>query len=193
MLTELCRPFSYLSIRHPRAGVRWINWWAPLIFTSILLAVACWLERPIDLFSGSGLLAKILGFIQSLPGFYLAALAAVATFNNPDMDKLMPGQPPVANILHNGVLTTVSLTRRRMLCIMFAYLTALSFGLTLATITSMTFADAVKAGVLATYPAAASFIKGGFAALYLMALIQMLTVTLWGLFYLGERIHTPDR
>ncbi len=193
MLTELCRPFSYLSIRHPTTGIRWINWWIPIIFTALAVGIACWLDKPVDLFSGSGLLAKILGFIQNLPGFYLAALAAVATFNNPDMDKLMPGQPPTAKILHNGDLTTVPLTRRRMLCIMFAYLTALSFGLTIASIASMTFADAVKAAVSDLRPAYVNLLKGAFASLYLTALMQMLLITLWGLFYLGERIHTPDR
>lgn len=170
-----------------------MNWWMPVIASALLIGIACLFDKPIDVLSSSGAISKILGFIQNLPGFYLAALAAVATFNNPDMDKLMSGIPPTAKILHNGALTTVQLTRRRMLCIMFAYLTTLSFGLTLAAITSMTFADGIKVAVTAIFPALAPLLKGAFALVYLTALLQMLMITLWGLFYLGERIHTPDR
>ncbi|ALT79063.1 hypothetical protein AT984_19585 [Paucibacter sp. KCTC 42545] len=151
------------------------------------------MERRVDLFGASGVINKVLGFIQSLPGFYLAALAAVATFNNPDMDRLMPGTPPTARILYNGKLITVELTRRRMLCIMFAYLTVLSFVLTMSSIAAMTFAEDIKAAIQENSPLLIRWIKAAFTSIYFGALFQMLTITMWGLFYLGERMHTPDR
>lgn len=193
MLTELSRPFSYLSIRHPATGVRWVNWWLPVLASIALVALCGSLERRVDLFGASGVLNKVLGFIQSLPGFYLAALAAVATFNNPDMDRLMPGTPPTARILYNEKLITVDLTRRRMLCIMFAYLTALSFVLTMSAIAAMTFADDIKVAIQEYAPLLTGSVKASFAFVYFGALFQMLAITLWGLFYLGERMHTPDR
>ncbi|WP_156422126.1 hypothetical protein [Paucibacter sp. KCTC 42545] len=193
MLTELSRPFSYLSIRHPAEGVRWVNWWLPLLASIALVALCGSMERRVDLFGASGVINKVLGFIQSLPGFYLAALAAVATFNNPDMDRLMPGTPPTARILYNGKLITVELTRRRMLCIMFAYLTVLSFVLTMSSIAAMTFAEDIKAAIQENSPLLIRWIKAAFTSIYFGALFQMLTITMWGLFYLGERMHTPDR
>lgn len=193
MLTELSRPFSYLSIRHPAEGVQWVNWWLPLLGSIALVALCGSMERRVDLFSASGVLNKVLAFIQSLPGFYLAALAAVATFNNPDMDRLMPGTPPTARILYNGKLIKVELTRRRMLCIIFAYLTVLSFVLTMSSIAALTFAEDLKAAIQASSPLLVRWTKAAFTFIYFGALFQMLAITLWGLFYLGERMHTPDR
>ncbi len=191
MFTELTRPLSYLSIRHSTNSVQWINWWAPFLLAGIVCGIGALLDKPVDIFSSSGVLSKVLGFIQNLPGFYLAALAAVATFNNPDMDKLMPGEPPTAKVLYNGKLTTVKLTRRRMLCMMFAYLTAVSFMLTLISIAAMTFASPLKESITGQFSVVT--LKAIFSLCYFVGLGQMLLVTLWGLFYLGERIHTPDR
>lgn len=170
-----------------------MNWWLPLLASMALVAMSCFIERRVDLFGASGVLNKVLGFIQSLPGFYLAALAAVATFNNPDMDRLMPGTPPTAKVLYNGKLITVELTRRRMLCIMFAYLTALSFVLTMGAISAMTFADDIKATVQTSAPSLIGWVKAAFSIIFFGGLFQMLAITMWGLFYLGERMHTPDR
>jgi hypothetical protein len=192
VLAELARPLSYLSIHHPTRGIQVVNWWLPVGLASSICICGGLANGPIDLFGSSGALSKILGFIQSLPGFYLAALAAVATFNNPDMDKLMPGTPPTAKILYNGTLTVVPLTRRRMLSIMFAYLTAISFILTLLTIGAMTFAEPIRSVVAQHCATIVPFVKCAFSFTYFVALGQMLFITMWGLFYLGERIHTPD-
>jgi hypothetical protein len=54
---------------------------------------------------------RLLGFIQNLPGFFIAALAAVATFGRADLDALMPGKPPRVSILYHGRPTEVELTR----------------------------------------------------------------------------------
>lgn len=189
MFAELLRPFSYLSIKHPDSKVLMVNWVIPIVLTIACVGALGYWKVEIDTYSSSGLLTKLLGFVQSLPGFYLAALAAVATFNNPAMDKLMPGTPPTGWVLHNGKLTEVQLTRRRMLCTMFAYLTAVSFALTIAAITATTLAAPIKAALpdaLLT-PARLTFLTA-----YLTFLFQMLSITLWSLFYLGERIHTPD-
>lgn len=189
MLRELCRPFSYLSVRHPSGSVAFVNWWLPLAISGAGAMLWWYFRGSVDTFSSSGFFTKVLGFVQSLPGFYLAALAAVATFQKSDMDLLMPGVPPKANILYNGSMVEVALTRRRMLCIMFAFLTVESFGLTLGAITITTFASAVKGWLPEMMH---EWVRLGGVFSYLVFLCQMLTVTLWGLFYLGERMHTPD-
>lgn len=189
MLKELLRPFSYLTVKHPDSRVLMVNWVLPVLLAGACVGPLIAWKIEVDTFSSSGWLMKVLGFVQNLPGFYLAALAAVATFSNPGMDKLMPGTPPTACVLHNGKLTEVKLTRRRMLCIMFAYLTVESFGLTIAAITATTMATPIKAVLPEVIQSSMRF---GFMFLYLMFLWQLLSVTLWGLYYLGERIHTPD-
>jgi len=191
MLVELTRPFSYLWIRHSSKRLTTINWVIPAIGSAVAIGATSFLPSSIDFFSSTGVLAKILGFVQSLPGFYIAALAAVATFNNPHMDKVMPGEAPTLRILHNGELTAnpISLTRRRLLCVMFAFLTVASVTLTVIAIAAMTLAASIKEclpSILFT-PA-----KIFFAAVYLLFFFQMLCVTMWGLFYIGERMLTPD-
>jgi hypothetical protein len=44
----------------------------------------------------------ILGFVQVLPGFYIAALAAIATFNKTDIDKIMAAPAPKIDIFIHG-------------------------------------------------------------------------------------------
>lgn len=69
-------------------------------------------------------IAKILGFVQNLPGFYIAALSAIATFNKTDIDKTMPAPAPKLDIVVQGHNIAIELTRQRFLCSMFAFLTA---------------------------------------------------------------------
>lgn len=189
MLTSLLRPFSYLSIRHVSWHLVFTNWVLPFLLSMAIAGALFSVNGLVDVFSANGLLAKLLSFIQTLPGFYLAALAAIATFDNPDMSKLMPGVPPVMNVIHNGVLTEIKLSRRRFLTSMFAFLTASSILLTLIVTSGLVSVDLVKSLFDQKFYA---LVKLLFSFSFFFLFFQLLTVTLWGLFYLGERIHTPD-
>lgn len=184
----LLRPLAYLTIRHSTSVMELANWWWPCLLSAALVGIGAWLAPGANVFQPGGLVDKSLGFIQSLPGFYLAALAAVATFGRAELDQLMPGEPPVARIIYNNQLVAVQLTRRRFLCLMFSYLTALSFGITLAGLAAQFLAPYLAASV-GSYHAP---VKALGTFIYLAATLQMLSITLWGLYYLGERIHTPD-
>ena len=188
MFQQLTRPFAFLGIQHPDVLLRWVRWWLPLILASLLTG-AVLAVKGLDVYGNEGLFAKLLNFLQSLPGFYLAALAAVSTFPSKAMDEFMPGIPPTARIVYNGALTEVKLSRRRMLCMLFAYLTALSFIITLALIFATSFASPLSA-VLDGAARSGVRAVGVFIVFALTA--QLLIITLWGLFYLGERVHTPD-
>lgn len=191
MFAELTRPFSYLWIRHSSGRLIVVNWIIPAACALFVLLFSIYAADNLDVFGSTGFISKILGFVQSLPGFYIAALAAVATFNNPHMDKIMPGEAPTLRILHNGELTVnpISLTRRRLLCVMFAFLTVSSVMLTVIAIGALTFAPSAKTLIPADFHATAKVV---FCGIYLMLFFQMLCVTMWGLFYIGERMLTPD-
>lgn len=189
MLLELLQPFSFLTIKHESGNPRTVNWIAPLVIAAVILGIGASAENPIDVFGVNGMLSRLLGFAQSLPGFYIAALAAIATFNNRDMLKLMPGVPPEGTIYYGGHKQRVKMTRRRFLSSMFAYLTALSIGLTLLAIALLTIAEPVKSLLPVTW---LPFAKAGVTYFFMVFLCQMVTITLWGLYYLGDRLHTPD-
>lgn len=194
MLTDLVRPLVYLRIRHPGRQFAWVNWGVPAVVGGICTLVAyAWLPGA-NVYGTNGLFDKLLSFVQSLPGFFLAALAVVATFQLASLDKAMPGEPPKVSIVYNGQLVAVDLTRRRMLCLMFSYLTAISFALTLVLIVVTTFAEPLKIALGALSCGAAFIHALRWVILFVLSLatIQLVVITLWGLYYMGERMHTPD-
>ncbi|MDI1349198.1 hypothetical protein [Aquabacterium sp.] len=193
MLRYLVRPFAYLGIQHPSGTMRWLNWWLPLFLAVGSVAFMYEFAPSVNLFAADGLMLKLLGFVQSLPGFYVAALAALATFNQPGLDVLMPGKPPVARIIYNGRPVPTKLTRRRFLCLMFSYLTAISFLLTLALVTTTSLAEPLREYLFQLDKSCAVvWIRWVVSLVLFGALFQMLSVTFYGLFYIGERMHTPD-
>jgi hypothetical protein len=184
----LLRPFSFLAIRHPSNLPMWVNWALPLAATCLSLLSLHWLGADVNVFGSQGLLDRLLAFIQTLTGFYIAALAAVSSFNSPHLDREMPAPAPTMYIMYNGSMQPVPVTRRRFLTSMFAYLTSLSFLFSLAAIATMVLTPVLKQN---WYSAVFSLHWVG-AGLFLFALFQMTCVTFWGLFYLGERMITPD-
>ena len=189
MLTDLLRPFSFLTISHPTYKPLIISWIVPALISALIVGAGTFIKQNIDVFGANGLISRMLGFVQSLPGFYIAALAAIATFNNRDMLKLMPGVPPEGTVDYNGFPERVPMTRRRFLSSMFAYLTALSIVLTLLAVGMLTVAEPFKT---ALPPACYLFIKCAITYVFLLFACQMVTVTFWGLYYLGDKLHTPE-
>jgi hypothetical protein len=190
MLDFLLRPFSYLHIDHDVK--KHVDWTLPIVLAFIsslaLWGLAQWGDMVI--YGGNGVIAKVLGFVQNLPGFYIAALAAIATFNRPDIDMHIPEPTPVMDIKIHGRNVAIKLTRRRFLCAMFAFLTAESILITGAAIMGLSIADPVKSRVsMSIWP----LMKYTYFFVFMVLVWQMLVATFWGLYYLGEKLHQPDQ
>jgi hypothetical protein len=190
MTPVLLRPLSYLSVKHGSKTLVFFNWGLPFLISAAAACVLSLVAPTANLFHEDGLADRFLGFVQSLPGFYIAALSAVATFGRADLDELMPGVPPTSKIIYNGEEVEVPLTRRRFLCLMFSYLTVISIAITIACIFALCFVDDVRSAVGANAVEPLRVISG---FTILLASTQMIVITLWGLYYLGERMHTPDK
>lgn len=190
MFRHLLRPLSYLSIEHKQ---KWkVDWIYPLVLASLSTGVLFWLKRHgnIPLYADGAVIAKILGFVQGLPGFYIAALAAIATFNKTDIDKTMPSPAPKLDIMVQGKVVPIELTRRRFLCSMFAFLTAESLILIVLAI----FGQAIYLPVKILLPVNFHvWISAIYMLFFFFAFWQMLITSFWGLFYLGDRLHQPDQ
>jgi hypothetical protein len=110
-MRRLLQPLDYLRIEHPMK--RKYDFWVPL---ALAIPFASWLSfapgHP-NIFGNGGLLASAGGLLQVLTGFYIASLAAVATFNKHSMDLPMPGESPVLALIERGHLHRVPLSRRR--------------------------------------------------------------------------------
>lgn len=189
MLEDLLRPFGYLNVQHETRLPQYVNWVLPLVISFLITTCFGYYEIKANVFGATGLIDRALSFIQTLTGFYMAGLAAISSFNNPSMDTPMPGVPPKMKVRYNGQLSTVDATRRRFMSSMFAFLTASSFLITLFSITLLVFAEPMKSALpLAIQPC----IKLAVLFAYLFAVVQMIVITFWGLYYMGERMLTPD-
>lgn len=177
---QLLRPFSYLNIKHED---KWIyDWLLPLFFTIITCTIILLCIPIKNVTNSDGLISELTSFVSNLPGFFIAALAAVATFNKNDIDELM-SNPPKIEILHHGNPMMIEMTRRRFLCVLFSYLTAISIFIVLFTRISLSITFSTEVDSIASW-------LGTFT--YFFFVWQMLLATVLGLYYLGERLHTPQ-
>jgi len=189
MFQHLLRPLSYLSIEHKQKWI--VDWFYPLVLAALSVGLLFGLKKfgNISLYADGAVIAKILGFVQSLPGFYIAALAAIATFNKIDIDKTMPKPAPKLDIMIQGKIARIELTRRRFLCSMFAFLTAESLILIVFAI----FGQAIYLPVKELLPEHAQvWVSVIYMLIFMFIFWQMLITSFWGLFYLGDRLHQPD-
>lgn len=187
MFFLIFRPFMFLAIRHPKK--HYFDFLFPgvaSIITVVALAVA---QSQINVFGNEGVIDRILSFLQILPGFYIASLAAISTFNKAGIDDYMPDPSPNMKIKMGGELNVIKLTRRRFLCLLFAYITMLSILLCLTALFSVSFSSYFL-GVL---PVESKFyIYVTFLFLYFFFFWQLITVTFLGIYYLGDRLHQPE-
>jgi hypothetical protein len=189
MLRHLLRPLSYLTIEHKQ---KWrVDWLYPvsLALLSLVLIFGMRMFGPIPLYADGGMVTKILGFVQVLPGFYIAALAAIATFNKTDIDKTMPAPAPKIDTVVQGKNVTIELTRRRFLCSMFAFLTAESLLIIMLSVFSQSIYLPLKNVIHGYFQNLAS---GLFMLIFFLLFWQMIVTSFLGLFYLGDRLHQPD-
>ena len=179
LLTVLFRPWSYLTITPRLYQKNMTDWIIPFCLSCVSM-LALWLLSDMNnAFMTDGIIVKTAAFIQTLPGFYLAALSAIATFNKPELDQYTQGESLHIDVLLGQNKVNVQLTRRRFLCAMFAFLTLQSFIISLL-------------GLVLPMPAVFTYpqLLGIFVCFCFIFLVwQLLTVTLWGLYYLGERMH----
>ena len=181
----LLRPFAYLWIEG--ADKRSFDLWLPAVAALVATSCAAW-ARP-QLYMPNGVFAQVGSMVQNLPGFYIAALAAVATFQRNSLDTLLPAPTPTINTFINGTWMPIQLTRRRLLTLLFSYLSALSFAVYL----SITFANAFAPTISgATVEWFRPFVSAFGATVLFFLIAHMLSVTLFGLYQIGERIFQAD-
>ncbi|QNR96689.1 hypothetical protein ICJ04_14485 [Stenotrophomonas sp. 169] len=153
--------------------------------TSLLLWV---LGRPGMIAGTSGLLDRLIIVFSVLPGFYIAALAAIATFNRPDIDTVMPSPSPTLNVDIGGHENKIELTRRRFLAYLFAFLCWESFALLILCV----FAGLTAQGLFSVLGSLASYGKWVFIFGLLCLFWQLVFATGLGLYYLGDRLNRPE-
>ncbi len=181
-------PLRYLQISHSE---KWkFDLGLPIILAALFTAPLLMPELRSDDQGMHALIEETRKFLALLTGFFIASLAAVATFGKAEMDEPMPGRSG-AILLHKVANEEYEepLSRRRFLSFLFGYLafvtlvTYLASGLFLSFdkyLVSKIF-EAHRIGLFCTFWAVHSFLVG-----------NVISNTLLGLFYLTDRIHRPN-
>lgn len=186
LISQLLRPFGYLTIHHPYKWV--VDWFYPFVLSLVTVVSIGYGSEISGIVAAGGVVAMILSFVQSLPGFYIAALAAIATFGRADIDEVLPEPTPKVVVKYRGKANLINLTRRRFLAMLFAFLTAESLVLILLSIFLVAYGAPLYAlsfdGVAVGGALFVVVVTGYFLMLY-----QLILSTFWGLYYLGYKLH----
>lgn len=190
---ELASWSAYLRVKHE--GMSIYRLWLPLSAAVVGLISTLAFPQPPLIFGEKGLVSGVLQVVAQLPGFFIAALAAVATFDRPEMDEVMPVPAPTLEIFREGRLISIALTRRSFLTHLFAYLSALSIIISVVCVLVNSFSPSVS-GLLNLFSSgvclwAKFFLKSIFLLSFYFLCSSMLVVTMQGLYFLGERMHQP--
>lgn len=176
---RLLAPVSYLSIKHEIKSR--YDWFWPLVLATITMLVFWKLPvRPV-LVGEQGILKSVSDFIALLAAFFVAALAAVATFERDSLDRAMQGTTPT--------LRGRDLTRRQFICYLFGYLAVLSFALFLAIVGAQIVTPSMKALLS---PDELWWLKGAFGSIFAFAFWNMIVTTMLGIYFLVERVNVDD-
>ncbi|WP_275286909.1 hypothetical protein [Halomonas elongata] len=183
ILYQLSRPFAYMLIKHEDKHI--YDWVIPTIVTVAISFFS--FVFSVSLVSLVKYSVELTSFVNSLPGFFIAALAAVATFNRKDIDKEMDGpDPPTVSTRIGDENIPVPLTRRRFLCMLFSYLTIISIFISIYGVIpdAFGFIDNEK-GILTAPPFSVSL----YLLVFCFSFMQLVVSTMYGLYYLGDRVH----
>ncbi|MCC2524321.1 hypothetical protein [Vibrio coralliilyticus] len=183
LFEQLKRPFGYLFIKEVW-GKGFYDWCYPALltlFTWVLFHFSGKTYSNLNADVISGLAA----FVSNLPGFYIAALAAIATFQSDKLDEFIETTSSTTPYIEynvvdenkNVVSKQFPLKRRSFLTYMFAFLTALSF---LIVISSKLANLIPESSILLL-----KFYSWGIFFVF----YQMVVTTFCGLYYLGSRLN----
>ncbi|GAA6194526.1 hypothetical protein [Phaeobacter sp. NW0010-22] len=167
----------------------------PLSFAALLTVGLIFLPGELALTGKQGFLTGLLGTISLLPGFYIASLAAVATFGGEHMDETMPSPAPKVFIKTAQTEGSDELTRRMFLSYLFGYLAIVSLLLVAACFLLGVVAPGIRSLIETQWPTHAVLVVFSLktALVFSMSFVlgSILVTTLHGTYYLMERIFQP--
>lgn len=185
-ISQLFSPLSYLRIKQKVKFYFDVVY--PIAVTTIVLLAAYSLPEKVNVFGTSGVIFQISELLKMLIGFYIASLAAIATFQAAALDQPLSGSTATLWVSRRGAGFDKSLTRRQFLCYLFGYLAFMSLFMFSSGMLAVSLAADIKNLI---DPAYQIWVKGGFSGVYILILSHMLIATLLGLHYLTDRLHRP--
>lgn len=181
--TRVLVVFSFLKLRSP--DVSFYQWIYPTFLLFIAYVGYIYFGDSIIDLHGDELVKEVNGLMGILFGFYIAAIAAISSFKNENLDKELQGREVTLSYVRRGKEGTEKITRRRFVLIIFGYCASLAvllyaFGLIY-----------IYVDVSGNTSKLFEVIQFCLWTLYFWILSSLLVVTFLGLYYLVDRIHRP--
>ncbi|HHL2729187.1 TPA: hypothetical protein ACQ4J9_001814 [Yersinia enterocolitica] len=173
--SKILTPIDYLRINHPEK--RWFDFVIPVVLSAIVVVILNLLPKSISLIGKDSLVSLVNGILQILSGFYIASMAAVATFQKAGMDDVMTGSPPT--------LRGQPLTRRRFLTYLFGYLAFISIGMYFAGGAVQLSSASIQQIGFESH----AFWKNTFLFVYIFFVFNIILTTALGMFFMIDKMH----
>jgi hypothetical protein len=128
---QLLVPLNYLKIRHGDGifhSKATYDFVLPVIFSGLTFLAFWWLDIPLRIFANPEMTKRLTDLLQLMIVFYMAALAAVATFERKGIDEPLKGGDAILHVRRHdgGDLRPKKLSHREFICYLFGYLSFLS-------------------------------------------------------------------
>jgi hypothetical protein len=187
---QILTPMRYLRIRQ---GVSLFkskavyDWVLPLALS--IPATYIGYKYSIGIFSEKGVIGGFQKLLEILVPFYIAALAAVATFAREGLDEPLKGHAATVSIRHaNGEWIEHVLTRRQFICYLFGYLSFLSLVLFVVILFLNLVSQKSGAVFHETFGGYLSYAKMFVIYIFMVPIWQMIVTTLLGVYFMSERL-----
>ena len=183
--TKVLTVFSFLRLRS--VDIFWFQWIYPTAIAAALVIGFHWFGSQLATFDVEKLVADINSLMGILVGFYIAALAAVSSFTNENLDQIMKGRAPTLTTIRQDREIKETLTRRRFVAVLFGYCATLSIALYILGVLQirLSFSCSSRAWMETVCQIAGN----GVWVVYIWMICSLLVVTLLGLHYLIDRMH----
>ncbi|WP_459663682.1 hypothetical protein [Novosphingobium sp. 11B] len=161
----------------------------------VALPVTIFVQRmhvSLGLFADSGLVPNVINLLNLLIAFFIAALAAVATFDRVGLDDHLKGEPAILRRKNNrSTIVEHVLTHRQFVCYLFGYLSFTSIILLFGLYVARMFGDQLREILeISAFLRIAMKSVGGFAFFFLLA--QLAVTMLLGIYFLCDRLQFMD-
>lgn len=201
-LKQLCVPINYLRIRSGRDWLhskRVYDFVLPIVLAALTCAYFRWLGISFAIFNHPVLIKRISDLLTLMIVFFMAALAAVATFDREGIDEPLEGEPAtlkVQNTENARQRITKILTYRQFISYLFGYLSFLSLVLY---VYIMVCDDGWKKlehyfkSVRWLYGILTDYVDPLLTFVLFTALWQLIITSLLGIYFLTERIQSLSK
>lgn len=195
VVRQLCAPLRYLKIKQGYGLFKSKTTYDFVLpgMIAILSGIAVWyFSLDLGFFTQQGFVPDVMNLLNLLIAFFIAALAALATFDRPGLDEPMKGDPATLKRLnrHNEI-SEITLSHRQFVCYLFGFLSFISLILLMSLYTiRMLKIEIIDILLLSSW--VAEWGKPIAAAAFFFILSQLTIAMLLGVYFLSDRLQFLD-